>query len=101
MDSRPQREIHSPKPFSQPRPPRALRQINELGVNDLFDRRIPAQTDFPGTSGPDVEAPRGNNGELQSSVINLDDIDAFLPAACQLVLFNAPCSLAEEISGVY
>src|SRR5215469_11165018 len=28
MDSRPQREIHSPKPASQPRPPRSVRLTN-------------------------------------------------------------------------
>ena len=36
---------------------------------------IPSQTDFHGACGPDVKASRWNNGELESSIINLDNMD--------------------------
>ena len=63
----------------QPAEPAAALEVDEVRVDDLLDRRIPAED--PGSvveHGVDPHAARRDQGDLEPAVIDPEDIDAFL-----------------------
>src|SRR5262249_32653248 len=96
-------ETATRNPFSesiQPAEPSTFGQTDKLWVNNLPDRRIPAQTQIGGVPRPDIEASCRNHHEPHCAVVNLDNIDAFLAASGQRPLYDAPRGLGRTIARV-
>src|SRR5262245_66372306 len=70
----------------------ATLQIDELRMDDLFDRRIPAETDVAHLDLRHAHPARRNHDETQASVVDADHVNAFLLASSQSVFLHRPRS---------
>src|SRR5207244_8729958 len=73
-----------------PAEPAATVQVDELRVDDLLDRRVPAEADLAHRHGQDAHAPGWDEGDSQLAVVHDDEVHTLLLAAVQRQLADRP-----------
>ena len=69
-------------------------QVDVAWVDDLLNRRIPAQTHVPHRDIEHAHTAGRDHAKLQPTVVDLDQIDALLLAAVQSALVDRPAGVA-------
>jgi hypothetical protein len=72
----------------QPAEPAAAVELDVGGVDDLLDRRDPAEGDVATAGAKHVHSPRRDHRDGHPTVVDLDQLDAFLLAAVQDALLD-------------
>ncbi len=65
-------------------------QVHELGMDDLFDRRIPAEAHVAQAGRENAHAARRNDRDLHEPVVDDQQFASFLPAAVENHLADRP-----------